>query len=45
MTRVADPFFFSDPDPANSKYMDPDLDQDPAPIKIDQNDNILFQKC
>ena len=29
-----------DPDPAGSKYMDPD--SDPAPLKIDQNDNILF---
>ena len=33
-------FFFADPDPdpAGSKYMDPDLD--PSPLKIDQNDNI-----
>ena len=30
-----------DPDPADSKYMD--LDQDLAPLKIDQNDNILFK--
>jgi len=22
-----------------------DLDQDPAPLKIDQKDNILFKKC
>ena len=35
--------FFADPDPdpADSKYMD--LDQDPAPLKIDQNGNILFK--
>ena len=42
--RVADPyFFFAYPDPAGSKYMDPD--PDPAPLKIDQNDNILFQNA
>ena len=39
--------FFSDPDPdpdpADSKYID--LDQDPPPIKIEQNDISLFQKC
>ena len=39
-TRVADPYYFADPDPADSKYMDPD--PDPAPLKIDQNYNILF---
>ena len=36
--------FFADPDPdpdsADFKYID--LDQDPAPLKIDQKDNILF---
>ena len=41
--------FFADPDldPPNSKYMDldPDPDLDPAPLKIYQNDNILFKKC
>ena len=48
-TRVADPHFFADLDPAGSKYMDPDpdpdTDPDPAPLKFDQNDNILFKKC